>query len=122
SSARETAEAALAHSGVKILLCVSTADAAPQLSFGLDERIQHIALEPLSYSASEELLRAAGGQLDFSLHSWVVENAGGVPGILLAAARVGVRLRREGGDFLDQVAAEFEREASNRLSETDWRA
>ncbi|HKW55400.1 MAG TPA: hypothetical protein VJO12_17045 [Stellaceae bacterium] len=122
ATARETAEAALARPGVKVLLCVSTADAAPQLSFGLDARIQHISLEPLSRAASEELLRAAGGELDFSLHSWVVENAGGVPGVLLAAARVGARLRREGGSFLDQVAAEFEREASDRLSALDQTA
>src|SRR6185312_13045014 len=53
----------------------------------------------------------------FSLESWVVDNAGGVPGIILGAAHVGARLRRGGDTFLVQVATEFEQEAFTRLSE-----
>ncbi len=119
--ARELAEGALAREKLKVIFCLATADAAPHLSFGLDDRVRHISLPPLSREKSEELLKAAA-QLDFSLHSWVVENAGGVPGVLLAAARVGAALRRDGGDFLDQVAAGFEKDIAARLSAADQAA
>ena len=84
--------------------------------------MQSCALPPLNGEHSEELLNAADARFDFSLKSWVVENAAGVPGVLLAAARIGADLRRDGGGFIDQVAKGFERKAEQTLQERDSEA
>jgi hypothetical protein len=120
--AEELARETLATDGLKLILSLSTADAAPAPSFGLDTRVPSLSLPALSDEKSGELLKAAGGELDFSLESWVVENAGGVPGVILAAAQVGAELRRDGGTFLDQVARGFEQKAQQRLSSSEQQA
>jgi hypothetical protein len=120
--AEELARETLATDGLKLILSLSTAAAAPAPSFGLDTRVQSLSLPALSDEKSGELLKAAGGELDFSLESWVVENAGGVPGVILAAAQVGAELRRDGGTFLNQVARGFEQKAQLRLSSSEQQA
>ena len=120
--AEELARETLATDGLKLIFSLSTADAVPVPSFGRDTRVRALSLSPLSNEKSGELLKAAGSELDFSLESWVVENAGGVPGVILAAAQVGAELRRDGGTFLDQVARGFEQKAQQRLSSSEQQA
>jgi hypothetical protein len=120
--AEELARETVATDGLKLIFSLSTADAAPAPSFGIDTRVRSLSLPALSNEKSEELLKAAGSALDFSLESWVVENAGGVPGVLLAAAQVGAGLRRDGGSFLDQVARGFEQKAEQRLLGSEQQA
>jgi hypothetical protein len=47
----------------------------------------------------------------------VLDNADGVPGVILAAAHLGPELRRDGGGFLDQIARGFERQVLARVAE-----
>jgi hypothetical protein len=121
-TARDLAHGVLARDGLKLLLCLSTEDSAPRPSFGLDNRVRQLSLPPLTEDGSRELLKAAGAKLDFSLESWVIGNAGGVPGVLLAAAHFGPRLREGGGAFLEQIAGEFENELQSRISTTEMEA
>jgi hypothetical protein len=112
----------LGRSGLKLILCISTAEAAPAPSFGLDTRVRSLALPALTHDQSQQLLRAVRTDLDFSLESWIVDNSGGVPGIILAAGQIGTGLRSDGGSFLDQVAASFERVIRSHHSEAEQRA
>jgi hypothetical protein len=109
------AEETLVRVGIKLILCLPTAAAAPAPSFGLDTRIHAFQLGPLPHDPSQQLLRAANANLDFSLESWILDRADGVPGVILAAAHVGSTLRRDGGSFLEQVATGFERDVQARL-------
>jgi hypothetical protein len=108
SQTRQLAEAALTHDGLKLIFCLPTTDAAPAPNFGLDTRVRATSLQGLAEPQSRELLRAVRTDLDFALEDWVLDNAGGVPGVILAAAHLGPELRRDGGVFLDQVARGLE--------------
>jgi hypothetical protein len=113
---QQLAETALVRSGLKLIFCLPTTDAAPAPSFGLDTRVRAISLQGLAEPQSRELLRAVRTDLDFALESWVLDNADGVPGVILAAAHLGPELRRDGGGFLDQIARGFERQVLARVA------
>ena len=113
----ELSKAALTRDGLKLIFCLPTAEAAPAPSFGLDTRIRANSLQGLPEPLGRELLRAIRTDLDFALESWVLDNADGVPGIILAAAGLGPELRRDGGTFLEQVATGFERQVTARVAQ-----
>jgi len=96
---------------LKLVLTVPSGDVATVLNYGRDPRVKVIQLEPLSDIESRELLNAAGAKLDYSVESWVIEKAGGNPGVLISAAVVGEQLRIEGVSFLEQVGSALESRA-----------
>ncbi len=115
--AQQLLERVLTQDRFKLVITLPTAENVPIVNFGQDARIKKTNLERLSEKESEELLEAAGTKLDFSLQSWVLEKAGGVPGILLMAAGI-PDLRKEAGDFVVQVARAFE-ERAKRILDTE---
>ena len=117
SQTDELVEAALVRDGLKLIFCLPTTDAVPAPSFGLDHRIRATSLEGLAEPQSRELIRAIRTDLDFALESWMLDNADGVPGVILAAAYLGPELGRDGGAFLDQVARAFERRVIASVAE-----
>jgi hypothetical protein len=117
SQTQQLTEAALVRSGLKLMFCLPTMEAMPAPSFGLDSRIHATSLHGLTEPQSRELLRAIRKDLDFALESWVLDNADGVPGVILAAALLGPELRRDGESFLEQVARGFERQVIARVAE-----
>lgn len=88
----------------KLILTVPTPAGAPDPHFGLDPRVRVAPVGPLRDTAARALLQATGAKLDFGLESWIVDQAGGNPGILLTAARVGREMRQSGGALFAQVA------------------
>ncbi len=100
----ELVTAALAEN-LKLVLTVPSSGAADLVNYGRDPRVKLFSVEALSDDESAELLRALGARLDYSVQSWVVEQAGGNPGILLAASSIGPQLRVEGPAFREQVGA-----------------
>jgi hypothetical protein len=116
--AQKCAEAALSRDGLKLIFCLSSAEATPAPSFGFDTRIRATSLQALSEEHSRQLLRAIRTDLDFALESWVLDNANGVPGVILAAARFGPELRRDAGNFIEQIATGFERQVIARVAES----
>ncbi len=95
---------ALVLTNVKLLITVPTPESTLAANFGQDARVQDIQLGPLSDPEARELLKAVGANFDFSMHSWVLEQSGGNPGVLLFAASVGRELRKKYAGFLDSVA------------------
>ncbi|MGH8549304.1 MAG: hypothetical protein ACRERU_12035, partial [Methylococcales bacterium] len=58
---------------------------------------------------ARKLLVSTQKRLDFGVESWILERAGGNPGILLAAASISDKLRYESGNFETAVGREFAR-------------
>jgi hypothetical protein len=122
STTDDLISAALAEE-LKLVMTVPSSDAVNVASYGRDPRVKLSTLGPLSDSESRELLTAAGARLEYSVESWVIEQSGGNPGVLIAAASVGEQLRVEGANFFDQVGSQLEnrahtvlgRDAVNRL-------
>jgi hypothetical protein len=115
-AAQDLARDVLSDDRFKVILCVATAEDAPAPNFGMDDRVRQLTLRPLDEAQSLALLKASGPRLDFGIESWIVDNAGGVPGVLLAAGHVGSELRTKGESFLSQVAAAFQGEVRRRCT------
>ncbi len=101
--------------GLKVIITLPSSEQAPFASYGRDERVQLLSLDPLNDEKSRKLLNATGKRLDFGVESWILDQAGGNPGILLAAVSIGERLRIEGQDFTVGVGREFEKRIKSEL-------
>ena len=111
-------EQALTRSGLKLFITLPTTENAPMPVWTDDKRVKVLPLGPLSQAQAEALLKEAGADFDFSLMSWVVGQAGGNPGILLNAARLGADLRKSTATFADSVAQAFEARTRRELGDS----
>lgn len=102
---------------LKLMATLPLTEGNPDPNFGRDRRVRVIPVGPLTDGASHELLRAAGARLDFGIEAWVVGQAGGNPGILLAAAKAGPELRRTTAEFSEDVARAFSTRVRGELGE-----
>jgi hypothetical protein len=105
----------LAREGLKVVITLPTVEKAPLPNFGRDERVKTITIPPLSASQSQTLLKAARATFDFSMESWVIDQAGGNPGILLLAARLGEGIRKSTSTFSEDVATAFEKKLRQEM-------
>lgn len=105
--AEQLANSVLGQKEIKLVLTVPSSDPTLGVNFGLDRRLKHLSLQGLSEEDSAALLRLADARFDYGMESWVIQQAGGNPGILLLAART-PDLRSRAGDFTDQIARAFE--------------
>ncbi len=101
--------------GIKLILTVPSQDASIAMNYGRDPRVKLLRVQPLDESESRKLLEAARATFDYSVGSWVIEQAGGNPGILIVASAVGNNLRVEGPRFLEQVGAALQARAETLL-------
>jgi hypothetical protein len=82
---------------IKLIVALPTRHGAPLPNFGLDNRACLLPVPPLDDAAARQLFNHHIGQdrVDFGIESWIIEQAGGLPGILLAASRFGRDARPE---------------------------
>jgi hypothetical protein len=116
-TAEHLANTALGTEQFKLVLTLPTLQATRLVNFGRDKRIATLVLDALKDEDAQKLLRAAGAKLDYSVESWIVEHAGGNPGILLTGAAIGPELRVQGAAFLEQVGFAFETKARRILGD-----
>ena len=103
---------------LKLVITLPNSGFAVDSFYGMDKRVQCLALGALSDEDSRKLLSTTGKRLDFGVESWILDRAGGTPGILLAAASVAENLRGKTSDFEDAVGREFEKRIKTALGET----
>lgn len=89
----------------------------PPPSYGLDRRVQYIHLDPLEHEPSRKILRATGQRFDIGIEDWILRQAGGLPGVLLAAASIGRELRQGTRGFVASVGEEFEKRITKELGQ-----
>jgi hypothetical protein len=106
---------ALSLPNFKLIVALPTPAHAPAPAYGRDERVQALHLQPLQDAEARKLLEASGQPLDFDMVDWMTRHAGGVPGVLLAAASVGNTLRHDLTSFVDAVGHEFERRIQSEI-------
>lgn len=100
---------------LKLIITLPTAGETPDTSYGTDERIESLTLSRLVDEDARKLLTATGKRLDFGIESWILDRAGGNPGILLAAASVGEKLRDTGVSFEVAIGREFAKRIESKL-------
>ena len=94
----------------KLIVALPTAANTSGPSYGYDERVQSLLLNPLPPEDARKLLGATGQPLDFEIEDWILRHAGGIPGVLLAAASMGNHLRAEFSNFAQAIGCEFEKQ------------
>jgi hypothetical protein len=102
---------------LKILITLSTVDNAPLPRFGMDERLRSLPLSPLTDHEASELLKKVDARFDYSVESWVIREAGGMPLALLQAAQNADTLRQSSRSFFLQIAQGMEQKLERRLGE-----
>jgi hypothetical protein len=107
-TARRLMQEITARQDIKLVLAVPTPRNVPPIGFGETEAARILQIAPLADQEAEAILNAAGARFPWSVSSWVVRQAGGIPGIMLAAARMGDRLQQGHATFAEQVAIDFE--------------
>jgi hypothetical protein len=120
--ARKFTEAALGQEWLKLVITLPSTERVPHLLSGSDTAVTTINVEPLTDEQSRMLLEAAEANIDFGLWSWVVHQAEGNPGVLLAAARIGEKLRSTTMSFTETIADAFRQRASEVAGEEAIRA
>ncbi len=113
---------ALSVPGLKLLITLPMAEDAPDLSYGLDNRVASLPPSPLSDEDARKLLHATGQALDYGIQDWILSQAGGIPGVILAAASIASNLRDGHTDFRDTVGREFERRIQRELGPSALRS
>jgi hypothetical protein len=95
---------------IKAVVTLPTQEGGPIPNFGLDDRVKVLPLAALAEQDARSLYTSmlSKDRVDYAVESWILEQAGGIPGVLIAAARLGNRIRPEAGTFVDQVGAAFE--------------
>jgi hypothetical protein len=93
---------------LKVFITLPSPNSISFPAYGLDERVQTHHLEQLSDENAGKLLKSVSPSLDFEIENWIVNQAGGTPGIILAAASIGDQLRDTSLNFSCAVGKEFE--------------
>jgi len=107
--------ATLKTTNVKLILSIPQADNAPPPNFGQESRIRPFQLKPLLSEPAGQLLKKVNPSLDHSLQSWILEQAGGNPGVILVAGRLGQELRQGTRNFRENVGSTFGRRVETTL-------
>jgi hypothetical protein len=113
---------ALSVPGLKLLITLPMDEEALDQGYGFDNRVASLKLMPLSQESARKLLWATGQSHDYGIEDWILSQAGGVPGIILAAASIASTLRRDHADFSTEVGKEFERRIAQELGEAALRS
>jgi hypothetical protein len=102
-------DTAVSRTDIKILITLPTPENAPPIGFGEEQAVCVVKLKSLDTSEAAQLLRAVGANFSWSTESWVINQAAGNPGVLLAAAYAGDALTHEASSFSERVSEVFER-------------
>lgn len=114
-TAKRLARQAVASNGVKLLFTFPSEAKTPQLKLTEHESVKQLTLQPLDRERSRQLLKSTASQLDSIAIDWVVQQAGGVPEILLSAAELGPALREKSGDLKKGLAAAYRKRVESEL-------
>ena len=79
----------------------------PSHTYG--DRVGSVHLKALSEPDSRQLLGSLDESLDFAVEDWIIQHAGGLPGVAIAAAHVAADLHDRHADFAAAVGAEAAR-------------
>jgi hypothetical protein len=83
----------------------------PATVFGDESRVKTRHIGPLSQASAEELLDAMKPDFDHRARDWVLQQAGGNPGVIVEAALLGPKLR----ESVDGLRARLTTSLQNRL-------
>jgi hypothetical protein len=99
---------------LKLLITLPSPAHAPVVRLGDDERIRSLHIAPLNSETARRLIQLVNSNLDQRALDWVVQQAGGVPGVLVDAALAGADLRRDSGTLREQLTRKYRQRLESR--------
>jgi hypothetical protein len=103
-------EICLKNHGLKLIITAPNKD----YSLETDERIRHLEIKPLTEEDQSRLIDAKRPGMDFGLKSWIIDNSGGNPGVLLLACNISQRIRTD-SSIVRNIGKEFEKRVLESL-------
>jgi hypothetical protein len=99
----------------KLLMTILSQKEIPAIVFGDASRVQVRHIGPLDDAAAQQLLDQLNSDLDHRARDWVLEQAGGNPGIIIGAAMLGSELRRSVGGLRNRVTQNWRQRLEHRF-------
>src|SRR5438477_1411054 len=92
---------------IKLIVTLPSPEHTPVVRLGDDAVVKPYQIQRLQKEAATKLVGSIDSGLDNRLRDWIVQQAGGIPGVLIAAARLGEALHRESGSLRKQLSQSF---------------
>lgn len=102
---------------LKIIITVPTKGQHFLHTYNFDERTEIIELKPFNWEQTSRLIHACKRYIPHNIEDWIVQNAGGNPGIILLAVSLSQshKFIDVQPDFIKQIGNGFEEDIRNRF-------
>ncbi|MFC1834772.1 hypothetical protein ACFL2Q_08575 [Thermodesulfobacteriota bacterium] len=100
---------AIAQKNLKLIVEVAAPENLVSPGFGLDRRIEPIAVPPLPHSDASDLLMIAGAKFASGVKGWVLDQASGNPELLLQAAARSSAIEKSEAGLVEIIAWAYKR-------------
>lgn len=97
---------------IKLLITTPSSEQTPKIRLGDDTAEKSCNVQRLSKEAAGILVDSVRSGLDARLRDWIISQSGGIPGILIAAARDGLTLHRDSESLRKQLCLRFKQRLS----------
>jgi len=107
-AARRLAEQAVAcEKPIKLIITLPSPEHAPVIRLGDDAVVKPCQIPRLLKDSAAKLVDSVNSGLENRLREWIIQQAGGIPGVLVAATRVGEELHRNSVSLRQQLSQRF---------------
>jgi len=100
---------------IKLVMTIPSQREIPATVFGDRARVKSRHIGPLSSENARQLLDATAQNIDSRARDWILLQAAGNPGGILAAAREGKNLRQSADDLRERLTLSFQHRIEARL-------
>jgi hypothetical protein len=89
---------------IKLIITLPSPEHAPVIRLSHNSAVKPHRIPRLPNDAAIRLVEAVDSGLEHRLRDWIVQQAGGIPGVLVEAAALGEELHRESGSLRKQLS------------------
>jgi hypothetical protein len=89
---------------IKLIITLPSPEYAPVIRLGDDPAVKPRQIPRLPKDAATRLVESVDSDLEHRLRDWIVQQAGGIPGVLVEAAARGEELHHESGSLRKQLS------------------
>ena len=107
-------QAAGCEKPIKLIITLPSPEHAPVIRLGEDSAVKPRQIPRLPKDAATRLVESLDSNLERRLRDWIVQQAGGLPGVLVAAAIAGEELHRESESLRKQLSQKFRQSLEDR--------
>jgi hypothetical protein len=101
-------QAAGCRKPIKLIITLPSPERAPVVRLGDDSLVKVRQIPRLLQDAARRLVDAVDSSLDHRVRDWILHQAGGIPGVLIAAASMGTELHRDSESLREQISRKFQ--------------